>query len=150
MSENRNGTNDSRRPLKMSIAIVKSGFYNAEIQLPVFCSSSGNIILSHIGLKSFVLNAMKAQIAQCKTPIHYEYKCIDSSMEHPIVDCTFSIGPYIVTESGESSTYTAYTNVARNYPYLEAQKRAFDRAAISFFQLQVDGKQVFADSELNQ
>ena len=149
MSDNRNNTNDNRKSLKLSTAIVKSEFYNSEIQLPVFCSASGNIILSHIGLKTFVLNAMKSQLQQNQIPIHYEYRCIDSSMDHPVVDCIFSMGEYIVVESGEASTYTAYTSIARNYPYLEAQKRAFDRAAISFFQLQVDGKQVFVDGEIN-
>lgn len=141
---------ENRKQIKISMANVKSGFYQTEIALPVFLSSAGNIILSHMGLKSFVLNVIKSQIATGGPPIVYSYKCIDSSMDHPVVDCTFAMGTYIVTESGELNCYTAYTDVAKKYPYLEAQKRAFDRAAISFFQLQVDGKQIIADSEFAQ
>ncbi|WP_155829592.1 MULTISPECIES: hypothetical protein [unclassified Butyrivibrio] len=53
----------------------------------------------------------------------------------------------MLTETGETTTRTLSSNIAKDYPYLEAQKRAFDRALISFLQLDIGEGRVFADSE---
>lgn len=134
--------------LKMSMASVASGFYGGSISLPVFLSSKGNVVLSHSGLKAFVLSIMQRQITGNAPGISYRYQTVKADTEHSVVNCCFSMGNYIVTESGEATSHTLYTRIAQNYPYLEAQKRAFDRAAISFFQLQLDGKRVHTDSEI--
>ena len=57
------------------------------------------------------------------------------------------MGNYQITETGEATIATLNSSVAKNFPYLEAQTRAYDRAVISFLQLQVDGKRVYSDRE---
>lgn len=127
---------------------VMSLTYNRLVSLPAFLKN-GMLVLTHAGIKNFVLNAMMAQSLNKKDwPITYSYESVKVSDAQCVVNCTFSYGNYTVTETGETGARTLYTDVAKNYPYLEAQKRAFDRAAISFFQFQVDGRQVYSDSEI--
>ncbi|MCD8368908.1 MAG: hypothetical protein LUC94_01010 [Clostridiales bacterium] len=127
---------------------IYSGFYNQMINLQAYTRENGELVILHTGLKDFVLNIMKEYMIAGKEPLRYAYHTVCAGERMNVVDCAFSIGTYVVVETGESGQGTLYTEVARNYSYLEAQKRAFDRAAISFFQLQLDGRRIFADSEL--
>lgn len=126
---------------------VFSGFYDRPLKFPAFRNKRGDIVLSHWGLKKFALSAMKLSAKPNGRPITFSFRPVDTSLEHCVIDCTFSCGGYSVTESGEVTTRTLNTNIARDYPYLEAQKRAFDRAVVSFWQLELDGKRLHSDTE---
>lgn len=127
---------------------IYSGFYGQTLTLPAYFSPRGELLLSHSGLKQFILQEMKLRVCSGKNPIHYFYETVYAADVTYIVNCTFCMGDYRVTESGESNSRTLYTSVAKDYPYIVAQKRSFDRAAISFLQLLLDGKRVYSDSEI--
>ena len=128
---------------------VYSGFYRNYYQFPAYKNKDGEILIAHFGLKKFAHEIMRQRSAENKVPVCYVYHAVDPSASHCVVDCTFSMGAYAVTETGESSLRTLRSDIARNYPYLEAQKRAFDRAVISFWQLELDGRRLHSDAEIS-
>ncbi|ADL36192.1 hypothetical protein bpr_II255 (plasmid) [Butyrivibrio proteoclasticus B316] len=102
----------------------------------------------HNSLKEYMLSLAKNLANDQKSPpVIIDYKPIETSMSHSVVDCTIKMGNYQITETGEATIATLNSSVAKNFPYLEAQTRAYDRAVISFLQLQVDGKRVYSDRE---
>ena len=131
---------------------VRSTLFGADIALEAYETEGEDgkktMIITHNSLKKAFLKILGKRAQENKNPhIRYSFHEVVVSPAHCVVDCTFSLGEgYVITESGETTTRTLASNVAKDYPYLEAQKRAFDRALISFLQLDVDGK-VFSDSE---
>lgn len=137
--------------LEQSIPIqVQSKLFNVPITLQAYqAEENGQYIITHNSLKSYFLEGMAARSAQNKTPIDVTYQPIETALSHCIVSCTIAMGGYKVTETGESCVATLNSQIAKNYPYIEAEMRAFDRAAISFLQLQINGKRVYSDEELS-
>ncbi len=128
---------------------VYSNFYQSDIMLQAYAveDEPGAYVLLHNNLKAFMLNLMLEQAKHGSTLI-VDYTPIETSMSHCIVSCTVSSGKYKVTETGESCVSTLNTTIAKNYPYIEAEVRAFDRAVISFLQLNINGKRFYSDKEI--
>lgn len=122
--------------------------FNFEAQVKQDDNGQQYYCLLHNSIKTVMLHYM----AECAnkpniTPIVVDYHPIATELSHTIVDCTVSQGTYSVTETGEASIATLNSSVAKEYPYIEAQTRAYDRAMISFLQLNVDGKRLYSDHE---
>lgn len=136
-----------RKPLK-NIS-VKSEIAGKQITLQGYDADENTFIITHTSIKRAMLRLMGQSLSKKDiTPIRYHYETVSSNMDHCIVNCTFSIGNYEVTETGESIPASLSSAVSKMYPYLEAQRRAFDRAVISFLQLDLDGRMIYSDSEL--
>ncbi len=128
---------------------VYSNLFNKYMTFPVYEQENrpGEYVLLHNGLKSYMLGLMSEQ-AKNKTPISIEYTPVETALSHSIAHCSIEwAGGYKVTETGESSVATLNSTVAKNYPYMQAEIRAFDRAVISFLQLNIDGRRVYSDEE---
>lgn len=138
---------DGMDRLQLMEVSVYSSFLSRNITLPAYYRGDGSLMVLHSGLKQFLLNVMKDRVSRNAPPVSFSYQTMMATEVHCVVNCTVSMEHYAVTETGESSIRTLYTETARDYPYLEAQKRAFDRAVISFFQLQLDGKRVYSEKE---
>ncbi|MBQ9303459.1 hypothetical protein [Butyrivibrio sp.] len=129
---------------------VYSNVLKAMINLQAYQTDEpGNYVIAHNSLKSYMLENMARALTAKQLPIKVAYAPIETALSHSIVSCTISMGNYEVTETGEACVATLETPIAKNYPYLEAEMRAFDRAAISFLQLNINGKRVYTDEELS-
>ena len=127
---------------------VQSVFLNQPIILDAYLSQETNTyVITHNSLKAFMLRKQH-ELARDGAKIKIAYDAVESSLSHSVVDCTIECGNYIVTETGESCVATLNTAIAKSYPYLEAQIRAYDRAVISFLQLNVSGKRVYSYEEI--
>lgn len=139
--------NDKQERLNVKQYLVYSNLYKKNIPLLFIEKTDGSFVLQHTGLKNFMLQMQLC--ARTLDPISITYDSIDTQLTHSIVNCTIAINGYAVTETGEAAMVSLGSDIAKMYPYLEAQKRAFDRAVISFLQLNLqDGKRIYSDSEL--
>lgn len=130
---------------------VHSAFAGKDMTLQGYAPNSDpdSFVITHTSLKRAMLRLMVQTTSNPKLPpINYSYNTISSEKDHCVVNCSFTFKNYQVTETGESLPETLQSSISRQYPYLEAQRRAFDRAAISFLQLDMDGRAVYSDSEI--
>lgn len=129
---------------------VYSSFFEAYMSFPAFETENepGQFVLTHNGLKAYMLNFMKERAA-AGDPVDLDYIPVETGLSHSIVSCTIKLGGYKVIESGEASVATLNSTIAKSYPYLQAELRAFDRAVISFLQLNIDGRRVLTDEEVS-
>lgn len=137
-------------PMQTTVKKIYCGMFNRTIDLETYQIDDGSNIILHNSLKNFITGTMLRRAKGKKPPIVYEYKTISIDPTHCICQCTFTMMDYRVTETGEASARTLNSPIAKDYPYIEAEKRAFDRAAITFFQLMVDGKRVYSDAEVGR
>ena len=130
---------------------VYSAFAKQNMMFPAYMREDPDgrryAVVTHNGLKSYMLSYM-AEMAKQGNPVKVSYTPIETGISHSIVSCTICLGGYQVTETGESSIATLNTAVAKNYPYLQAELRAFDRVVISFLQLNIDGRRVYSAEEI--
>ena len=127
---------------------VYSKFHNSSMKFQAFVDTEKNeTVITHNSLKAYMLEFMK-NCASKGTPVTVQYTPIETSLTHSIVSCTVSLSGYSITETGEANVATLNTTVAKSYPYLTAEIRAFDRAVISFLQLNTDGKRPYSDQEM--
>lgn len=118
---------------------IKSIYYKREFDVVLNQQDDGSGLISHDSLRDVIYN-------QCEG-IRVSFQPVDSNPAHCCVYCTMDDGNRRVTECGEALPSSLKTQIAQEYPWMMANQRAFDRAAILF--LQLPGK-YYSDAELNQ
>lgn len=131
---------------------IYSGLLETNIEFMAYqCQDADNTnpgyVLQHNSLKQYMLR-YQFDRAKENMPVDISYKSIECSLSHSVVDCSIEFQGYKVTETGEACVATLNSTIAKNYPYIEAQTRAYDRAVISFLQLNINGKRIYSDTEL--
>lgn len=123
---------------------IHSNYTNSLLDFDVMekeALSSGSpiTVIKHDSLRDVIYNTLNITNSG-----KIEYKYINSSVEHAVVECTIDDGKgKVATEIGEAVPATLENDIARNYPVLIASQRAFDRAAILL--LDLPGKQLSND-----
>lgn len=124
---------------------VKSKYLGKEFEVDVFeAMEDGETVsvISHETLESIIYNQIDASMG-----VTCEYKALLISPEHSVFFCTIKDATgRIVQQVGEVTPATLETEIAKNFPVLTAAKRAFDRAAKLYLNLEIGGK-VLSDAE---
>ena len=127
---------------------IYSSTLGREIDLATFTQNDPTgrplTIVLHRALEAFV----------CETDeINYDFTCVCSDRNHCVVKCNMwfkdahnALSERRVQTHGEAVPETLTSDIARNYPYVMAEKRAFDRAAIRLLNLP---QSTYSESEID-
>ncbi len=129
---------------------ITSATFKTAYPLLVYQNSEGAYVVSHNSLKRLKL-WLQSQCAANNYPSFSEhYETVSSDPNHCVVRCIFTYeNGFSASETGETTSRTLVSQIAKDYPYLEAEKRAFDRAFISFMQFQTEnGKRLYSSAEI--
>ena len=136
--------------IEMQNVDIMSNLFGKAYTLQVYKNPDGKYIVSHNSLKNLKLY-LQAYLASNNLPSFTErYETVSSDPDHCVVRCIFTYeNGYAASETGETTSRTLVSQIAKDYPYLEAEKRAFDRAFISFMMFQVEnGRRLYSSAEI--
>lgn len=127
---------------------LKSPTLNKEFELEAYQKVENgreiSIVAHNTLLKMFT--QLQFEHAVIGDPILLRYRDVVVQNNHIVIEAMINYKGFdFLPQAGESSKETLNSTISRDYPYLETQKRAFDRAVIAFLNFPI---KMYSDREI--